>query len=200
MKKLLIILGLVMAVTPVIGQTVNFRIDTDAVVAGASIIKPDTPGATVLSATADAADLAALSFTTGDGATFISELQALATNPIFDDAWVEVPAATGPIGGSNDWNLQRAGMTIGNQPVLLITTAPLGDLVVGDYVGLVSASTPVPSLGAITVSFSSATPWDNFILGSSGSVSLLQIVPEPAHYAALLGVLGLAFVMWRRRR
>lgn len=26
------------------------------------------------------------------------------------------------------------------------------------------------------------------------------IVPEPAHYAALLGLLGLAFVMWRRRR
>lgn len=33
-----------------------------------------------------------------------------------------------------------------------------------------------------------------------GTNIFLTAVPEPAHYAALLGVLGLAFVMWRRRR
>jgi len=36
--------------------------------------------------------------------------------------------------------------------------------------------------------------------GSSPTNYLLTPVPEPAHYAALLGLVGLAVAMWRRRR
>jgi hypothetical protein len=45
---------------------------------------------------------------------------------------------------------------------------------------------------------------DNIVFGSSAGSGpadyLLAAVPEPATYAAIFGVLGLALVMWRRRR
>jgi hypothetical protein len=73
--------------------------------------------------------------------------------------------------------------------------------VVGDsgWSYLAPATPPSPSNLLTTIA-----P-DNVVVGSLNTVSDGNqvnnvAVPEPAHYAALLGALGLALVMWRRRR
>ena len=200
MKKLFPLALAVLCVVPLFGQTVNFRIEINSVFADGIALSPDTPGVTVLSATAGVADWSGLSFQIDDP-QLILNLQALADDPMFDDPWVEVPAATGPIAGSNDWNLQRQNLTIGNVPILLITTAPLLELQPGDFVGIVGSTTPVPSTGAVTINFTGSFQWDDFVLGEPGSINLAQIpVPEPGTYALVFGLIGLGLVMWRRRR
>jgi hypothetical protein len=43
------------------------------------------------------------------------------------------------------------------------------------------------------------TDLSNLYAGNVGSIQLVP-VPEPSHFALGLGVLGLGFVLWRRRR
>lgn len=178
-------------------QNINFRVEQDYVKVNG--VTQGLGDLFVLSGTADPADLDALSFTTDDPNTFISELQGLATDPIFTDDWQAVPEALGPVAGANDWNSQRLNLTVGNAPVMLFSTSELDSLTSSDHVGFVSSSSIVEALSSKTVTFTGTDSWDNIILGSSGSFELTA-VPEPAHYAAALGLLGLGLVIWRRRR
>lgn len=178
-------------------QNINFRVEQDYVKVNG--VTQGLGDLFVLSATADPADLDALSFTTDDPNTFISELQGLATDPIFTDDWQAVPEALGPVASANDWNSQRLNLTVGNAPVMLFSTSELDSLTSSDHVGFVSSSSIVEALSSKTVTFTGTDSWDNIILGSSGSFELTA-VPEPAHYAAALGLLGLGLVIWRRRR
>lgn len=38
------------------------------------------------------------------------------------------------------------------------------------------------------------------VIGQPGSIQMVAVVPEPAHFAMLFGLFGLGFVLWRRRK
>lgn len=86
--------------------------------------------------------------------------------------------------------------TPGNKIVIVFTDAASVSLAGSGSQIAVAETNPIV-IGTPNLTLNS---FSNTMAGISGSLQLVAVVPEPAHYAALLGVLGLAFVMWRRRR
>ncbi|MEX0330554.1 MAG: PEP-CTERM sorting domain-containing protein [Puniceicoccaceae bacterium] len=181
-------------------QSVNFQIEVDQIFAGG--VDQNPGDVNVYSSMVSLVDFNALSFSS---TPLASEINALATNPIFDVAWEALTTPPPPFDTILDWSTSRTFTEDQNGlvPVILITQGTVGSLTGGEYVGIVASSTAVfNSLAPFLVNFNGAgDTWDTFKLGTSGSINLVQTaVPEPAHYAALLGAVGLMFVMWRRRR
>lgn len=90
----------------------------------------------------------------------------------------------------------------GNHAVMIVLegNSSLGGLAVGDSIGVTATSSSTLELGDFTVGFTTgAGTWDNILVGTSGSLQLASVVPEPSAFALLAGSFGMAWVMVRRR-
>ncbi|MCD8481945.1 MAG: PEP-CTERM sorting domain-containing protein [Verrucomicrobia bacterium] len=185
-------------------STVFFRIEKD-ILSVNGVKQTPANNLFIYSATAGAADLMALSFTTDNSSAFISQIENLSSNAIFTDPWVQVPVAQGGVSGTHDWNLARLNMTPGNLGVMLVLTSPIDSLSASDYVGLVASGSVIGPDGSMTMNFNGVTPIGSAFLGTvtgaAPNVSNfeLQAIPEPSTYAAIFGLLVLGVVACRRR-
>lgn len=82
-------------------------------------------------------------------------------------------------------------------PVMAFT-ANVGSV---EYFGVVTSNFKTIDLAVPPVDFkTSDNNWDTTLVGVSGSLELAQVVPEPASYAMLAGLLAGGWVFMRRRR
>jgi hypothetical protein len=72
----------------------------------------------------------------------------------------------------------------------------VGDIAGGSQVGFLASTNVIPNLGNIDYNFAAFET----VVGVTGSLQLVNVVPEPSAYAALAGLLALGVVMVRRRR
>lgn len=110
------------------------------------------------------------------------------------------PIATSAIGGVEWATNGPTPIAIGEKPLLAIMNAAGPDsLVLGSQVALAAGSQFNSNLQNLVF-----TPGSNnmdILLGTAGSIQLTTIpVPEPAHFAAVFGLIGLGIVVYRRRR
>ncbi len=218
MKKLLLIFSMAAVIGNVSAQNIQFYIDTN------QIFLPDqtnlnrtnfnTGGLNVSVYGSTVANLQSLEtavgqfFISASSGDALAAFGALISDNVFagpggGDVWnnIGVSPGTGPF-VNYDWVGTLNSLPIGNHPVMLVTTSPVDDLSVSDFIGLVFSTSMVPSLGQSNVGFISGSPdarWDNILIGSSGSLQLAAI-PEPSTTAALFGVFSVIFIAIGRRQ
>lgn len=101
-----------------------------------------------------------------------------------------------------EWFSGSDGISIGvnERPVIaLMNASGPAALENGSEIGLLSSVEITTIYDNITTGFTDGFQPYTVIVGDSGSITLTA-VPEPSHYAAALGLLGLGLVIWRRRR
>jgi len=87
----------------------------------------------------------------------------------------------------------------GTPLLAIMNAAGPGSLAVGSQIALASGSLLSTNLQNLV--FTPGSGNLNVLIGDAGSIQLNTIpVPEPAHFAAVLGLLGLGFVVYRRRK
>jgi hypothetical protein len=85
-------------------------------------------------------------------------------------------------------------------PFILFTAGgKLGDLDIGDWLGVAASSTVLSQIGGSVISHSNGA-FDTYVVGSDGSHLMVQVVPEPSTYALIFGAGALGFILVRRRR
>lgn len=118
------------------------------------------------------------------------------------DVWgvVQPVSPESPASGVYDWSSILDGIA-GSKAYMLVLTTPMAEIDVFTQVGIVSLAEEVPSLSTLIVGFETPEPdrWNEFFMGSSGSLTL-ETIPEPGVYAGLLGVSVFVLALMRRRR
>jgi hypothetical protein len=111
-----------------------------------------------------------------------------------------VPTAAPDSFGIFNGEIQAQG--VGFHAVFLVhdSNSGLGGLGIGNNFGVVTTTYTTQELLAEAIGFNTSNSWDTFLLGDSGSLVLSTVVPEPSASAVIAGLLGLSFVMVRRRR
>ncbi len=206
MKKLtnLFLLALTSAVT-LNGQNVNFAIENNQLFLADGSVAGRNADNTVdnrsnLTVWAGFAQGNALTTFESALADYGTSSDAADLNTALDlITWSSVGLGSGLFINTRDFNLAGASGAFGDSALLLVTTASsFNNLSVSDEVGLLTSTTLVPELGTVTIGFETTSTWDTSYLGSLGSLQL-QAVPEPSAYAAIAGLLALAWVAVRRR-
>jgi hypothetical protein len=218
MKKLLLILSMTAVIGNVSAQNIQFYIDTNQIFLpdqtnlnrtnfNAGALNVSVYGSTVasLQSLVTAVDQFSASASTGDALAAFNTLilDNVFAGPGSGDSWnsIGVSPGTGPF-ADFDWIGTIDFLPAGNHPVMLVSTNPLENLSVSDFVGLVFSTSVVPTLGLSNVGFISGSQdarWDTILIGSSGSLQLAAI-PEPSTTAILVGVFSMFFVAIRRRQ
>ncbi|PXA05502.1 hypothetical protein DDZ13_01125 [Coraliomargarita sinensis] len=198
------ILALLLVSSSLLGQNINFTVEKGELFTASGNVFRNSDNSvdirdnfTVWAGFAQGASLT--NFETGlSNFNSTSDLEGLNTT-LGSIAWTAVPQASGILAGVNDYGLNDKEGTVGDTPLLLITSSSSFDnLTSGDQVGLVGSTTTVVELATLTVNFNGGNSWDTEYLGSLGSLTL-QAVPEPSAFALIAGCFGLAWVMVRRR-
>jgi hypothetical protein len=90
-------------------------------------------------------------------------------------------------------------IAVGQKPIVAIfNAAGPGDLAPGSQIAVLEGAEFLSNLDNRIMAITAGNL--NVLVGTSGSVTMGTIVPEPSTYALLGGLLALGFVMWRRRR
>ncbi|MGA1206040.1 MAG: PEP-CTERM sorting domain-containing protein [Opitutales bacterium] len=98
-----------------------------------------------------------------------------------------------------DITTSNSDLALGQKPVILFTdAASVGEIGTGSQLIVAEGDTFNTTLDNRS-SYVSAGAF-NAVAGANGSLQAGTVVPEPAHFAAIFGALGLAFAIWRRRR
>lgn len=131
----------------------------------------------------------------------IGTLNTLLQSDLFTlfESPLTVSPGTGPF-ADIDWQTSYS-MPENSFPLIFIGTQPLNELTLGSFVGFVGQSSPNVFPENDMIGFTTGDrQWDTPLIGDLGSITLVEIIPEPRVYAALFGVFALGFVLWRRRR
>jgi hypothetical protein len=209
-KHLLTLLTTILVFSTANATQVTFRAEIDSIIVGSTPVDRDNIGSLGVVASGGFVSAANFNaFITNDvwtgtqGSTITLEqagaiLDFFQTTPLLNEVQVVSPVSGAPAGAgvlSTNGNAGAAGF----HPVFLIGTG--SGFSAGDYLGIVTSTFATLAAGTTPITFSSTTnTWDTFLVGQSGSLALSQVVPEPSTYAAILGLLALGFVAYRRRR
>ena len=91
--------------------------------------------------------------------------------------------------------------SVGVKPVVAIMNAAgPGSLQAGSAVALLEGVPFLSTLDDRQMSVGPNIGGLTALIGQSGSIQMVTVVPEPATYALALGALGLGLVLWRRMR
>ncbi len=209
MKVLIFLLSVIAIASLAHGQEISFRIETgllkDAAgdtltIADSVFVYGGTFGGTYSPAQLeDAIDLLRQDVPS-DPSAAAAKLQSL-VNEFAVWGQIAVSSKEPPLGQNFDW-ISTVGGTPGAKFYMLILTDAIDAVSPSTQVGIVSVvDVTVPALSALAVGFETALPnrWNEFYMGSAGSLTL-EAIPEPRAYAALFGVCVLALAVIRRRR
>jgi hypothetical protein len=124
-------------------------------------------------------------------------LTGIGWNPMVDGTPAEAAFMT--INGETFDPLQQLSPAVGQKPVLAFMNADgPASLEIGSSLAVAEGD---PFLTQNDNRLSSVgTGAFNVIAGMEGSIQMVSVVPEPAHFAALFGLVGLGLVVIRRRR
>ena len=101
--------------------------------------------------------------------------------------------------GADTFSLLPAA--VGQKPIVAIMNAAgPGSLQVGSAVALVQGTEFLSTLDNRQMSVGPNYGGLSALIGQSGSIQMVTVVPEPATYALMFGALGLGLVLWRRMR
>ena len=133
----------------------------------------------------------------------LGNIQSLVTE-LETYTWTAVPASMFGLGYEWGTFSDPLSIAIGERVVIAITSASTPDAITSNDDFGFAASTVVSLAGegftfGFAPSFGGASVAE-VIVGQPGSITLVSLVPEPAHFAVLAGILGLGVVLWRRRR
>ena len=122
-------------------------------------------------------------------------------SPMLDGtpAGVDFMTPGAELGPTNSLVPGNSGLAIGSAPVIaFMNSAGPGAL---DLTSEIAVAVGDPFLSEFDNRAASVQQGAfNVIAGMEGSIQMVNVVPEPAHFAALFGLVGLGLVVIRRRR
>jgi hypothetical protein len=111
-------------------------------------------------------------------------------------SWMSPGAELGP---ANSLTTENSDLAIGTKPVIaFMNAAGPGSLELGSEIAVAVGEPFLSNLDQRPASVEQGS--FDVIAGLQGSIEMVSVVPEPAHFAALFGLVGLGLVVIRRRR